>query len=359
MAYASAADRARAIDTVARTIMGEAANQSYEGKLAVGNVIANRAAANFSGYGTDLVSQAKAPSQFSAWNSLDNGGNKLVGKRPNAEAIAAATAVVDGTAPDNTNGATHYNVASGAGVSAKGKARQAAGTNVSTIGDHTFYTTDVTAAQRQAIADRYANPQSPTFNPAMSPAQMAVDNSSAPLAPQTPSERMWGAVQSVLGAPVTAAMRAGQIGVDIGLGLADQAAKIAQNSAQQQPNNPAADSPANRMRSAVGLPAHPSTPTPGQTAPIGQVSRGPDLAAPADRMHAAIQSQYGGPTAAADAAKAQGISYSPNFDQTFADSSSNTPAPGSRRQSRASLHHPVDPDTRHGTGSQPSQRRSA
>jgi hypothetical protein len=148
----------------------------------------------------------------------------------------------------------------------------------------------------------------------------------------TPSERMWGAVQSVLGAPVTAAMRAGQIGVDIGIGLADQAARIAQNSAQQQPNNPAADSPANRMRSAVGLPAHPSTPTPGQTAPIGQVSRGPDLAAPADRMHAAIQSQYGGPTAAADAAHAQGINYSPSQVQTkLNDANSlygNTPAPG-------------------------------
>jgi hypothetical protein len=329
----SAADRARAINAVARTIMGEAAGESYEGKLAVGNTIMNRAAINFSGYGTDPAAQALAPKQFSAWNGVAEGGNKLVNSKAGKayrDAVKAATAVVDGTVPDNTLGSTYYNTGDSSLASKSTKARMAYGDanpNVK-IGAHTFYNYKDAPEDLATIGNRFMNPASPTFNPAMSPAQAAIDNSSAPLAPQTPSERMWGAVQSVLGAPVTAAMRAGQIGVDIGVGLADQAARIAQNSAQQQPNNPAADSPANRMRSAVGLPTHPSTPTPGQTAPIGQVSRGPDLAAPADRMHAAIQSQYGGPTAAADAAKAQGISYSPNFDQTFADAATGVkPAP--------------------------------
>jgi hypothetical protein len=333
----SAADRARAINAVARTIMGEAAGESYEGKLAVGNTIMNRAAINFSGYGTDPAAQALAPKQFSAWNGVAEGGNKLVNSKAGKayrDAVKAATAVVDGTVPDNTLGSTYYNTGDSSLASKSTKARMAYGDanpNVK-IGAHTFYNYKDAPEDLATIGNRFMNPASPTFNPAMSPAQAAIDNSSAPLAPQTPSERMWGAVQSVLGAPVTAAMRAGQIGVDIGVGLADQAARIAQNSAQQQPNNPAADSPANRMRSAVGLPAHPSTPTPGQTAPIGQVSRGPDLAAPADRMHAAIQSQYGGPTAAADAAHAQGINYSPSQVQTKLNDArsllGNTPAPG-------------------------------
>jgi hypothetical protein len=333
----SAADRARAINAVARTIMGEAAGESYEGKLAVGNTIMNRAAINFSGYGTDPAAQALAPKQFSAWNGVAEGGNKLVNSKAGKayrDAVKAATAVVDGTVPDNTLGSTYYNTGDSSLASKSTKARMAYGDanpNVK-IGAHTFYNYKDAPEDLATIGNRFMNPASPTFNPAMSPAQAAIDNSSAPLAPQTPSERMWGAVQSVLGAPVTAAMRAGQIGVDIGVGLADQAARIAQNSAQQQPNNPAADSPANRMRSAVGLPTHPSTPTPAsaasgqlgpaQTAPVGAVTQGPSLTAPAARMHDAISQQYGGPMAAADAAKAQGISYSPNFDQTFADASS-------------------------------------
>jgi len=284
MSYFTPAEREHQIDVVARTMMGEAGNQGYGGMLAVGNVIANRAAANFGDYGSDFASQATAPSQFSAWNATDNGGNAQVNHRPSADAIKAATAVVDGTAPDITGGATHYNVASGAGVSREGLARQAASENQRTLYGHTFYTTDVSEKQKQAIAARAMNPADASFNPGLSPVQMALDSSNAPrattAAPQTAADRVWDGVRSVLGAPVTEAIRLGNIAIGGVQSLADLAAKVGINSAQQQPGNPMPAQPAFQQ------PAHP--PSTGLGAPLGAVERGSLGAPEQDLTQAAV-----------------------------------------------------------------------
>jgi hypothetical protein len=251
MANYSGSDRETQIDTLARTIEGEAGDQSFEGKLAVGNVVANRVAA----WGGTIASQAKAPGQFTAWNSLDNGGNVQVNKKPSKASIAAATAIVDGTVPDNTGGATYYNVGSGKNVSAAGKARQATDPDPVKIGAHTFYNYNDTPEQTAAIRDRFANPSSPFFNPGLSPAQMAIDNA-APPAP-TFADR----ARETIGAPISLGIRglnaiAGGVGALLG-----PLANIV--------NGPS-------LQPAFAQPAHPSTPTP-LTAPIGRVEFGGNL----------------------------------------------------------------------------------
>lgn len=72
------------IDTLARTIFGEARGEPYIGKVAVANVIINRAAIGTGhphfGDGT-IASACLVPWQFSCWNAND----------PNREVILAAT----------------------------------------------------------------------------------------------------------------------------------------------------------------------------------------------------------------------------------------------------------------------------
>ncbi len=81
--------------SLASIIQGEA--RSYEGQLAVANVINNRALAGTFPGGSDVYSVANAPNQF-------------VGSQPpTAQATAIANQLQNGTLPsDNTGGATYY-----------------------------------------------------------------------------------------------------------------------------------------------------------------------------------------------------------------------------------------------------------
>ena len=95
---------------LARTLQAEAGNQGPEGMLAVGAVIRNRAAAGK--YGDGLQGVIMKPGQFSAWNGATEYRNGEQGQnmnfQPNAEALAAADAVLAGQYEDVTGGATHY-----------------------------------------------------------------------------------------------------------------------------------------------------------------------------------------------------------------------------------------------------------
>lgn len=103
---ASAAD----IDALARTMLGEAANQGSAGMQAVGNVAMNRLATGQ--WGNSLYAVVHAPNQFSAWNSASSGGNNLVAVPASSpeyqQAYALAQQVADGTLPDITGGAQYY-----------------------------------------------------------------------------------------------------------------------------------------------------------------------------------------------------------------------------------------------------------
>lgn len=83
--------------TLASILQGEAGNQGLVGMQAVGGVISNRAALNFSGYGSDPLSQALAPNQFQGQNTAFS---------PDAYSVAGD--ILNGTNPDPTGGATFY-----------------------------------------------------------------------------------------------------------------------------------------------------------------------------------------------------------------------------------------------------------
>lgn len=107
------------IDVLARTIWGEARGEGRMGQVAVGWSIRNRVEMDLRhdgkpdwwGEGYPGVCQAKW--QFSCWNPGDPNYPYLSGKLP-IPAIEFATvkdvacAVISGTAPDPTGGATHY-----------------------------------------------------------------------------------------------------------------------------------------------------------------------------------------------------------------------------------------------------------
>lgn len=97
-------------DTVVRTVLGEAANESPYGQAAVAHVIRNRVIDDR--WASNAGAVARQDKQFSAWNS-GAGGNSLPYKyQPGDPQYEAAAKVVDevfsGRSPDMTGGATHY-----------------------------------------------------------------------------------------------------------------------------------------------------------------------------------------------------------------------------------------------------------
>lgn len=99
------------VDTLARSLYGEARNQGIEGMQCVASVILNRVAQP-SWWGTDICSVCLHPYQFSCWN--ENDPNRVI-----IEAVDGSDAVfsmaqtiaqnaVNGTLQDQTNGATFY-----------------------------------------------------------------------------------------------------------------------------------------------------------------------------------------------------------------------------------------------------------
>ena len=98
-------------EILARTIEAEAAGEAYKGKVAVGAVIANRAASGKYGEGIKGVILKKG--QFSPWNSWTGyakgqQGKDMMNLKPSSDAYKAADDILSGNYEDTTGGATHY-----------------------------------------------------------------------------------------------------------------------------------------------------------------------------------------------------------------------------------------------------------
>lgn len=100
------------VDTLARTIWGEARGEPENGRIAVGCVIRNRVNSPVTWWGTDYRSVCRKPWQFSCWNENDPNRAKLDAVTMDDwafdECAGIAAGIIDGTIPDITDGATHY-----------------------------------------------------------------------------------------------------------------------------------------------------------------------------------------------------------------------------------------------------------
>lgn len=99
------------LEILARTIEAEAGVEEYSGKVAVGAVIANRAASGKYGKGIKGVILKKG--QFSPWNSWTGyakgeQGRDMMKLVPSEESYKAAMSILKGEYEDETGGATHY-----------------------------------------------------------------------------------------------------------------------------------------------------------------------------------------------------------------------------------------------------------
>lgn len=106
--YATALD----VDTLARTIYGEARGESQAGKVAVAFVVINRVHGK-AWFGRTIRGVCRKPWQFSCWNKSDPNRARLLAADESdpdfRDSKLAALAVVQGRAgADPTDGATHY-----------------------------------------------------------------------------------------------------------------------------------------------------------------------------------------------------------------------------------------------------------
>lgn len=127
MAYVGTPTRLEsARDTLASIIQGEAGGEGLRGMQAVGQVISNRAAQNYGGYGSDLVSQATARMQFQ--------GQSL--SRISPQAYQVADQALAGQLPDVVgSGAVNY---ANPGDSSARWARNLNSDNSFQLGNHYF-----------------------------------------------------------------------------------------------------------------------------------------------------------------------------------------------------------------------------
>lgn len=138
-------ERAKDVDTLARTIWGESRNEGYQGMQAVANVCINRfrlrAAGkgypSFGQKGASIAQICRAPLQFSCWNSNDPNLPKMqavTNKDVNFRtALQIAELAVKGSLPDITGGADHYH------TTAIKPGWSAGRVPVTIIGSHKFY----------------------------------------------------------------------------------------------------------------------------------------------------------------------------------------------------------------------------
>jgi hypothetical protein len=110
--------------TIASIIQGEAGGQGLTGMQAVGAVIANRANAGTFPGGSSILGVALAPNQFQGQNA-----------NYSTDAWNVAGAVLNGTNPDPTGGATYY---ANPGASSASWATNLNSSNALKIGDHYF-----------------------------------------------------------------------------------------------------------------------------------------------------------------------------------------------------------------------------
>jgi hypothetical protein len=130
-------------DLAIRTIIGEASNQPFKGKVGVAAVILNRA--KDGGYGGDSVRDVVlAPKQFEPWSTRRS---ELLGYSKDSPAYQSAAEALDAaeSGQDPTGGATHFaNVGTvrqrgdSAGRSGGWLSRMVNSGNTVTIGGHTF-----------------------------------------------------------------------------------------------------------------------------------------------------------------------------------------------------------------------------
>jgi hypothetical protein len=142
------------MDTVVRTVFGEAANQPPEGQQAVAATIANRSKAS----GRSLKAEALSPNQYEPWNTPE-GRRRMLSLDPNSDtykSIASTVKPVIAGEADPTKGATHFYAP--AAQRALGRATPAWARNrpYQEIGGHRFYTLPYTGAGRDGVDRRAA-----------------------------------------------------------------------------------------------------------------------------------------------------------------------------------------------------------
>ena len=121
-------------DYMARTVYGEARGEGEKGMQAVANVIMNRVKKG-GWYGASIKDVCLKPYQFSCWNEGDPNREKILNATPAQLKTARriSEAVINGTLPDITGGATNYHAKSVKPYWA------ASMTKTATIGSHIFY----------------------------------------------------------------------------------------------------------------------------------------------------------------------------------------------------------------------------
>lgn len=99
------------LEILARTIVGEARGEPFEGQVAVAWVVRNRSAFPVR-FGAGISGVCLKPLQFSCWNRTDPSFHRVVtAALPDpvyAKALAAAALVLTGEVMDPTHGADHY-----------------------------------------------------------------------------------------------------------------------------------------------------------------------------------------------------------------------------------------------------------
>ncbi|MEO7323394.1 MAG: cell wall hydrolase [Dokdonella sp.] len=129
--------RARAIDTLARTLWGEARGETLAGREAVASVVLNRSRIGPNRYPATIEAVCKQPYQFSCWNANDRNRAKLLAVNASNAAFVQcqdiARRAVEGMLIDRTRGSTHYLVSGTPADWAEGHIP------VEIIGRHAFY----------------------------------------------------------------------------------------------------------------------------------------------------------------------------------------------------------------------------
>jgi spore germination cell wall hydrolase CwlJ-like protein len=142
-------------DLIARTMLGEAANQPLEGQEAVGHVIMNRLKSGR--YGSSVPDVLFAPKQFTPWMTRRDELMAIPTTSPRyQQALDIAKSVGRGLRPDLTGGALNFaNYAAADPVNQRGWVGDMVRSgNAVKIGDHWFGTAPGAGAELADIAAR-------------------------------------------------------------------------------------------------------------------------------------------------------------------------------------------------------------
>lgn len=171
------------LDTVTRTVLGEAEGEGPDGMAAVANVIRNRTLSlGFPSDPSEVATQSNARGfhQFSAWNTPENSGNNLVNTPATPAEYQRAAAIVqgvfDGTTSDPTQGATYYHTINTHPDWERSKYA------TTQIGQHIFYSTVPPASPNSSGGpDDRALPPVPRLDPRNVAASAAAALTGAPI----------------------------------------------------------------------------------------------------------------------------------------------------------------------------------